>query len=236
MYARHQIVQRFLDLFPAPHYLEIGVNQGETFLAVQARRKVAVDPKFLMETKAATTDYHSIEFHEITSDEYFVNVVTPAERFDVIYLDGLHTFEQTLRDLLNATFYIKPAGVIILDDVIPSSYPSSLPVIPEWHAVRVHMEQTIPNFPHDGSWMGDVYKTVFFMQTFMQQYTYATVTENHGQSIVWRQPRPVASIVERHVQDIGLMQFKDVVARRPDFQPLPIDSIVALVKANMMRF
>jgi predicted O-methyltransferase YrrM len=65
-------------------------------------------------------------YHKTISDIYFGELASSDEKFDVIVLDGLHTFEQTLRDLLNSEAYLKPNGVVIIDDVMPNSYQASL--------------------------------------------------------------------------------------------------------------
>lgn len=127
---RPDVIQGLLNLYSNPSYLEVGVNHGITFHAITAARKVAVDPKFNFDVPqarlrpgGATSDYH-----EVPSDDYFAN--RPAgDMFDVIFLDGLHTFDQTLRDLLNAMTCLKPTGAIVIDDVTPSSYAASLPTM-----------------------------------------------------------------------------------------------------------
>ncbi len=67
---------------------------------------------------------------------YFRDSVLAKKKFDVIYLDGLHTFEQTLRDLLNALTLVADAGVIILDDVLPSSFAALLTDMEQVFTIR----------------------------------------------------------------------------------------------------
>src|ERR1022692_2180630 len=97
MVSRADVVQALVDLYEEPSYLEIGVHSGETFHAVKAKRKVAVDPKFAIspENREASD---VVVYHEVTSDIYFGELASSDEQFDVIFLDGLHTLEQTLRD------------------------------------------------------------------------------------------------------------------------------------------
>ncbi|HET7247078.1 MAG TPA: class I SAM-dependent methyltransferase [Streptosporangiaceae bacterium] len=40
-------------------------------------------------------------FAEMTSDEFFAGLPT-GKTYDLIFIDGLHTFEQAYRDLCNA--------------------------------------------------------------------------------------------------------------------------------------
>src|SRR5271154_1554110 len=127
MLSRAQIIQSLLDLYEHPSYLEIGVNRGETFNKVTAGVKVAVDPNFLCDHSDKVSAGQDVRFFQLTSDEYFRDEAPSLPRIDVIFIDGLHTFEQTLRDLLNSIFFLRRDGVIIIDDVIPSSYYASLP-------------------------------------------------------------------------------------------------------------
>ncbi len=48
--TRHEVISRFLTLYERASYLEIGVNEGETFNVLQAAHKVAVDPQLLFDT------------------------------------------------------------------------------------------------------------------------------------------------------------------------------------------
>ena len=124
---RHRAVNRLLSLYDQPRYLEIGVARGDTFDKVNAPLKVAVDPKFRFDHVEAQRANPGTTYHDVTSDEYFGKHVEATEKFDVIYLDGLHTFEQTLRDLNNALEHLEPHGVILIDDVRPHTYLASLP-------------------------------------------------------------------------------------------------------------
>ena len=71
MLERHEVIQRVLNLFDSPIYLEIGVNRGETFHKVSARRKVAVDPKFWFNAVDIDTEDYNEEYFQMSSDEYF---------------------------------------------------------------------------------------------------------------------------------------------------------------------
>lgn len=220
--SRNGVVQSVLDLFDAPDYLEVGVNRGVTFNALKAATKVAVDPKFLFDFEAGSSD--TISFHETTSDEYFSQIATRDTAFDVIYLDGLHTSEQTIRDLVNAFAFLKPEGVIVIDDVFPSSYIASLP---ERNDTRIIRKATADP---SGAWMGDVFRLVFFVETFCQQFSYSTVNNNHGQLVLWREPR--ATVVERTIADVGQKDYKDMFLERDTFRFAALDSIIERIRAS----
>lgn len=220
--SRNLVVQSVLNLFDAPDYLEIGVNRGVTFNALKAATKVAVDPKFLFDFEAEASE--DIRFHKTTSDDYFGHIATRDAAFDVIYLDGLHTSEQTIRDLVNAFAFLKNDGVIVIDDVFPSSYIASLP---ERQHTRIIRQATADP---SGAWMGDVFRLVFFVETFCQQYSYGTVNNNHGQLVVWREPR--ASVVDRTLREVAQKDYKDMFLERDSFYFASLESIVERIRAS----
>jgi hypothetical protein len=226
MVARHQVVQTYLDLWDQPRYLEVGVYQGETFHAVKAAHKVAVDPRFRIKDseREATSEYH-----EVTSDKYFDDLDVHAAPFDVIYLDGLHTFEQTLRDLMNAVDFLQPDGVVVIDDVRPNSYSSSLPDINETYAVRRAVHD------RDLNWMGDVFRLVYFVQSFLPRFNYATVEDNHGQLVMWRGKRDPALFVPRQVEEIARLEFRHLVNQLAALNLLPNATIGKMVQRAVLE-
>ena len=231
MPLRSEIVQRLLDLFVAPHYLEIGVHEGVTFRPLRAAKKVAVDPEFLFDTKAAVvSDGTTINYHQMTSDDYFGRVADPDSPFDVIFLDGLHTFDQTLRDLMNALLVLNRRGIIVVDDVIPNSYQASLANPADVGEVRAYMAAQDPRLLGDQAWMGDVFKIPFYVQSYMQQFTYATTAEHDAQSIIWRQPRDAGTFPLRTMREISCFELKDLVRHRMEMNVMPIDAIITAIR------
>lgn len=212
------VVNGLLPLYRRPAYLEVGVWDGGTFMAVEAARKVAVDVTFRFDTAAAKRAQPHADFHEVLSDRYFGEIAPRDERFDLILLDGLHTFEQTLRDLLNAAERLKPQGLIVIDDVRPDSELAALPRFEDAAARRDAGE------PWTGAWMGDVYRLVYFIDSFMQGWSYR-MTANLSQLVMWREPRALAP--ERRVEAIAGLSYADMLARSEVFRPTPLDEIRA---------
>jgi hypothetical protein len=233
MLSRSHVVTQFLRLFAEPAYLEVGVNLGETFHGVQASRKVAVDPRFAFDVAAHQVE-GEVEFYRTTSDAFFAEFAGELGTYDVIYLDGLHTFEQTLRDFLNAMEFLNRRGVIVIDDVLPDSYDSSLPDFAQVAHLRHTAAQSGASWPFNGSWMGDVFKLPFFIESFVPQVSFATVLENHGQTVVWREARPVAAIPQRSLEAIARLDYRDTILSRDVFRICPLDDIVAKVRRALL--
>lgn len=226
--ARWEVVQGLLDFFDAPRYLEIGVNKGLTFHELHAELQVAVDPTFNFDWEAEQAQRGAqAQYHQVTSDEYFGSVIDPDQLFDVIYLDGLHTFEQTLRDLNNALNHLAPGGAILVDDVKPTSYHASLPDMANFFEVRRYERD------HRPSWMGDVYKLVWFIDTFYQSLSYATVANNHGQAVIWRERREY--VTERSVAEVGEFSFESFVLEQETLHRRPLGGILDSLKGKIGR-
>jgi SAM-dependent methyltransferase len=222
--SRATVAQAFLDLFEAPRYLEIGVEKGWTFHAVKAARKVAVDPQFMFDVDAARADPANAgcDYHPVESDVYFADKMAPGEHFDVIFLDGLHTFDQTLKDLLAAILCLAPDGVIVIDDVMPNSYAASLPERDRtlaYHALA----------PNEGTWMGDVYRLVFFIDQYLPAFSFATMGENHGQLVMWREQRRSTGRPAPKVEHIARLEYADAVIGRAVFKAMRLQDILALM-------
>lgn len=183
---RWQVMRRLVNLYDAPRYLEIGVCQGKTFDKVPAPRKVAVDPAFRFDHAAMAQAHPEAAYYPVPSDDYFGSYADPKDEFDVVYLDGLHVYDQTLRDLLNALERLQPRGVIVIDDTRPSTYISAMRDHRESYRERVRVGST------NKEWMGDVFKVVYFIQAFCPYLRYATIANNHGQTVVWRGTRDEA--------------------------------------------
>jgi SAM-dependent methyltransferase len=57
--------------------------------------------------------------HAESSDAYFA--AHPDERFDLVFVDGLHLHEQVLRDVANALRALRSGGFVVLHDCNPPS-------------------------------------------------------------------------------------------------------------------
>jgi len=60
--------------------------------------------------------------HKTTSDNFFLE---NKLLFDLIYIDGLHTYDQVKSDLENAYKFLKPKGYLLIDDYLWKFYPIS---------------------------------------------------------------------------------------------------------------
>lgn len=185
----------------ATRYLEVGVARGETFFAVDLPHKVAVDPHLQFDYAALETE--TTRYHNITSDDYFLNHAKGAE-FDVIFLDGLHTFEQTFRDFCASFAHAHRKTVWMIDDTVPVDVYSAMPDLDDSLRFRTDSRTT------HKSWHGDVYKIVFALHDFFPSMSYATANDGeNAQTIVWFEPRAGFKPLFNSLEPISRLSYFD---------------------------
>jgi SAM-dependent methyltransferase len=163
--ARWDVLNELLETSDRGRFLEIGVQAGVCGSRIRAREKWGVDPepRALARTKYA-------RFFQCTSDEFFEDL--PAkETFDVVFIDGLHHAEQTMRDAEHALKHLAPEGVIVLHDCNP----------------QTELAQRVPR--ETGVWNGDCWKTLVRLRQ-RQDLQAFTIDADHGLGIVVRAPNP----------------------------------------------
>ena len=195
MLSRADVINHFIGAFQYERYLEIGVQAGVTFNAVQCINKVAVDPCFGVELK----DIQGTPY-AMTSDAYFDE--HPDARFDIVFIDGLHTLDQSLRDFTRSLLRIPRTGLILIDDAFPSDYLAADRSLEFCNGIK-----TAENWP-DRNWMGDVFKTALFINEFFDQLSLCYIADTLGIVAVWYEPRRVAPIFgDTAVEGIARCEF-----------------------------
>lgn len=205
---KRDYIQAEIDRLNAVLYLEIGVRDGATFRGVRCRRKIAVDP---VRTEKMQLTWPGEGFFEETSDDFFSNSVGDAlagESIDVALVDGLHEFEQVIRDVMNCAHWMRPDGVIVLDDCNPSSAERGQPV------------------PTGGPWNGDVWKAVALIRRTQPQWQCVTFDTDQGIGLIWGFESGAAAISEDDLAWARNLRYEDLEKDR---------SIIGLVPALSRR-
>lgn len=112
---------KFFHHFVEPvNYLEIGVETGASLAFAQPPTlAVGVDPSLALkhEQKARNKLFH------LTSDEFFaaqnMKEVFEGEPIYLAFIDGLHTFDQALKDFLNVERHAARHSIILFHDIFP---------------------------------------------------------------------------------------------------------------------
>ena len=149
--TRTKIIQEIINHRNYKSYLEVGCDNDENFSKIQIVNKIGIDP-----LKGGTL--------RMTSDEFFTK---NDQSFDIIFLDGLHTYEQTIKDINNGLKFLNTNGVIIIHDCLPKKI---------WN-------QIVPRLY--GHWNGDVWKAIVHSRTYEHADTYTCIAD-HGLGVVFK--------------------------------------------------
>ncbi|MGD1699533.1 glycosyltransferase 61 family protein [Dapis sp. BLCC M229] len=199
---RHVRLNKLASINQSSKYLEIGVHKGLTFNAIEVQNKVAVDVNFQFNTKNYETE--RVFFLEVPSDEFFTSHAQDFPPFDLIYLDGLHTFEQTFRDFCASLSCAHNKTIWLIDDTCPGSYAQAQ------SSQQISKQLKQASGEKDGSWMGDVFKVVAAIHDFFPQFSFATFP-NHGQTAVWYQWRRDFNPKWNSLEKISRLEYLDFV-------------------------
>lgn len=149
---RSEIINILIKKINAKKYLEIGVYNGTNFRLINCDSKIGVDPDA---TSAAT--------HYLSSDEFFYY---NKEKFDVIFIDGLHYAEQVYKDIVNSLEALNDNGFIVCHDMNP---------IKEEH-------QMVPY--QGGTWNGDCWKAFVKLRQERSDIEMYVIDTDHGCGII----------------------------------------------------
>lgn len=146
-----EVINHIIEKKGFKSYLEIGIhNRASNFDRVKCKFKIGVDP-----------DPRCMANFQGTSDEWFYDSLI---NFDIIFIDGLHTWQQVKQDLENAIACLNSGGIILLHDTSPH-------------------DERFTHVPRDvkGRWNGDVYK----MLPMLKDMKYCTIDlDGNGLTIV----------------------------------------------------
>jgi hypothetical protein len=207
-YDRVKIIQQVIDKTAARNYLEIGVFRGDCFINIRARRKTAVDPAPdipLMPRLKRWFKNLRVRIHAQPSDVFFAGLDSSV-RFDVVFIDGLHTYEQTLRDVENSLRFLNDGGVVLMHDCNPVFAAAA-------HPAKSKAEASAMNLPGwTGEWNGDVWKAICHLRSHRPDLRVFVEDCDYGVGIVTRnKPDGMLGYSEA---EISRMTYEDFAKNR----------------------
>ncbi len=168
---RYDLVNKVIKEFGNKDYLEIGCFRDDCFSRIVCQNKVGVDPM-----SGGTL--------RMTSDDFFIENKIKKQKFDFIFIDGLHEYSQVRKDILNALEILNDGGTIMLHDCLPLKFG----------------HQVVP--PEDVVWNGDVWKA--FVEARTWDFCDAAVCLiDHGVGMIKKRPN-------RNKLDLNASNFKEL--------------------------
>ena len=107
-------------------YLEIGCDKDQLFSKVNIKNKIGVDPSNGGNVRKTSNDFFSDN----------------REFFDIVFIDGLHEYDQVKKDIINSLKFLNENGVVLVHDCMPDSLG----------------KQAVPRYKMQ--WNGDVWKAI----------------------------------------------------------------------------
>lgn len=157
--TRTQIINGLIEKHGYEDYLEIGVNTSSQWKwnwpNVKIENKDGVDPN---------PDVNAT--YPVTSDEFFEKHI--SKKYDIVFVDGLHIFEQAYRDIKNSLDNLFENGTIVVHDCNPVT------------------EITQRRERASDAWHGDVWKAIVKLRMEEIGLTISTVDTDEGCAIIRR--------------------------------------------------
>jgi hypothetical protein len=183
---RIEIINKTIKKLKFKNYLEIGVYKGDCFLRVKCRNKKAVDPKFQigkkkkLSTLISNPSNFGNKYFELLSDVFFSQYgpTLAMNPIDMCFIDGLHTFEQSTKDVLNTLKVLRSGGYIMLHDCCPPNKASAA-------ELRSFEDGSVANIEGwTGEWCGDVWKTIVTMKKLFPKFEIGVFDCDYGIGVI----------------------------------------------------
>ena len=125
-YFRWDLIDYLIKKNNYLNYLEIGCDDDQLFSKVKIKNKIGVDPVSGGNVRKNSDDF------------FFEN----KDKFDLVFIDGLHIYEQVKKDIINSLKCLNENGIILVHDCMPNSL----------------SKQAVPRYKM--KWNGDVWKAI----------------------------------------------------------------------------
>ena len=128
---RFDIINGLIDKYNYQDYLEIGLDFANNYLNIKCKNKDCVDPYVYNYRQSDEQIYvrnfieEKILTYKMTSDDFF-KTIPSDKKYDIIFIDGLHTEEQVGRDIINSIKHLNSEGTIVVHDCLPETYEAQL--------------------------------------------------------------------------------------------------------------
>lgn len=202
--SRMETLQLVINGLSARRYLEIGVAHGDCFSSIKVKEKIGVDPREPAEAVRRILSEPGVSYFAEESDKFF-EVHGPkvlAGGIDVAFVDGLHTYKQCHRDIMNCLQYLNPRGVVLVHDCRPRSAEEAQP------ASSYEQAREIIGSDYRGPWTGDVWKAIVRLRSERRDLNVNVLNTDQGIAVVWKGPSD--PVINFSLAEIDKMTYADL--------------------------
>lgn len=187
--TRIDIINTLIKKYGYENYLEIGVRlNSDCFNNISVKNKTSVDPGY--ETPYEEYDYR------MESDSFFNSLQNGETKFpidmkwDIIFIDGLHTAEQVEKDVINSLEHLSVGGTIVMHDCSPTR---ELLACEEYqNPSRKIMLWDGSNWIEENCWSGTVWKAFYKFRHSRPDLSMWCVDDDFGVGIIQRGKQKLA--------------------------------------------
>ena len=210
------------DILRPSAYVEIGVETG-TSLALARPPTIAIGidpaPKIIAAVSTGTRIFATTSDHFFESQD--LTVLLDGRKVGMAFIDGLHTFDQALKDFVNLERHADPRAVMVFHDVLP---------LDEISSARVRASDF---------WTGDTWKIVPALRRARPDLTLFIVPAAPSGLLVVTgldpQSTALSQGLEGLVADLMPLTFGDWHVRQREFRALSVPNRRAAVAGHLAR-
>ena len=180
---RFDIINKIIKKNNYTNYLEIGCFKNENFDKIIVKNKIGVDP-------------NSGGTLRMTSDQFFA---TNNNKYDLIFIDGLHVYEQVKKDIKNSLQCLNDSGIILIHDCLPRKL---------WYQTPKRMSFT---------WNGDVWKALVECRTQKIIDTY-TLIADEGIGVIFK--RNNNNLLKLETNNFKKLTYRSYISNHNKFMNL----------------
>jgi methyltransferase family protein len=183
------------------NYLEIGTFRGAS-LACFDCEAIAIDPDFHLQEnyrpRSSVTHLYRLESDTFFNRQYLYQL--SISTVDVLFIDGLHIFEQALTDFANCERVSSGLSVILVHDCFPQIAEMAQR---EWNRDGRIVEEL------RNMWCGDVWKLLYCLEEHRPDLKRAYIDcQPSGLAVFWGLDRDNQVLASR--DEAIIRQFRDV--------------------------
>ena len=173
-YYRWDLIKFLIEKNGYKDYLEIGCDQNQLFSKVEIDNKIGVDP------------FSGGNIRK-TSDAFFSS---NTDKFDIIFIDGLHTYDQVKKDIINSVKCLKENGIVLVHDCMPDSLG----------------KQAVPRFKM--KWNGDVWKAIVDLRQSEELDIY-TCEMDEGIGVIKKRTNSEILKINKSINELKFKDYYD---------------------------